>query len=66
MTSKMEQHSSPISDKRKRKLLFELERKESKKLKSFQRFLEQINQKPQYNQSRHSQNSASKESLPEP
>ena len=28
MTSKIEQHSSPISDKKKRKLLFELERKE--------------------------------------
>ena len=45
-TPKMEQHfyelpeKSPISRKRKRKLLFEIEKKKSKKLKSFQKLLQ--------------------------
>ena len=43
----MEEHLSPNFGKRKNKLLFELEKKESKKLKR----LGQMNQCPQYNRS---------------
>ena len=52
MTPKIEQYLSPIFGERKRKLLFELEKEEDKKLNSFQELLEQMNQSPQYNQSR--------------
>ena len=52
MTPKIEQYLSPIFEERKRKLLFELEKEEDKKLNSFQELLEQMNQSPQYNQSR--------------
>ena len=38
-------------------LLLEIEKKESKILNTFQKLLEQINQNPQYNQSRQSQSS---------
>ena len=40
VTSKMEHHLSQISGKRKMKLLFETNKKETEKLKSFQKFLE--------------------------
>ena len=46
----------PISRKRKKKLLLEFEKNESKKVKSFQKLLELMNQISQYNQSRQSQN----------
>ena len=45
----------PISRKRKKKLLLEFEKNESKKVKSFQKLLELMNQISQYNQSRQSQ-----------
>ena len=44
MTPKMGQHLSPISGKRKRKLLFELEEKEDKQLNFFEKLLEEMNQ----------------------
>ena len=46
-----------ISGKRQRILLLEIEKNESKKLKSFQKILEQISQSPQYNQCRQNQSS---------
>ena len=61
----MEQHASPICGKRKRKLLFELEKKESKKLKFF-KIIRLKNQSPQYNYSRQSQSSEIEETLPGP
>ena len=44
----MEEYSPSISGKRKKKLLFELEKKESKKLKSCQKITRA--QSPQYSQ----------------
>ena len=49
--------------KKKKKLLLEIERKESKKLKRFQQLLKKMSQSPQYSQSRQSQNSASGENV---
>ena len=44
--------------KRKKKLLLEIERKESKKLKRFQQLLKKMSQSPHCSKSRQSQNSA--------
>lgn len=41
MTLKIEQQLSPVSTKRKRELLFELEKRERKKLRSFQKLLDE-------------------------
>ena len=46
----MEEYLSPISGKMKWELLFELEKKKSKKVKSCQKLLEQMSKSPQYNQ----------------
>ena len=43
------QEKSRISGKKKRKLSLDIEKKKSKKLKSFQKLLEQMNQSPQHN-----------------
>ena len=48
--SKIGEYLSRISGKRKRKLLLELEKKESKRLISCQKLLEEINKSPQHNQ----------------
>ena len=48
---------SQISGKRQWILLWEIEKKESKTLNTFQKLLEQISQSPQYNQSRQDQSS---------
>ena len=47
----MKQHCSQSPGEGKRKLLFELEKKECEKLKCFQNLLKQMNQRPQCNQS---------------
>ena len=54
---------SQFQRKRRRKLLLNIERKESKKLKIFQKLLEQMNQNPQYNRSRQSESSANREEI---
>ena len=48
---------SQIPGKRQWKLLLEIEKKGSKTLNTFQKLLQQINQSPEYNQSRKGQSS---------
>ena len=46
----MEEYLPPLFGKRRIKLLFELEKKESKKLKSCQKLVEYMHKSPRYNQ----------------
>ena len=59
----MEEHLSPNFGKRKKKLLFELEKKKDKKTKNFSKRLQQINQSPQYNRTGQIRNSANCKSV---
>ena len=63
MTSKIEKHLSPVSRKKKRESLFELEKKESRKLKNIQKLTEQAKQSPPYHQSKESQSNTSRENV---
>ena len=47
----------PISAKKNRKFLLKIDKKESKKLKRFEKLLEQMSQGSQYNQSKYNQSS---------